>query len=117
MKAAGIARGFLALLITVAAVGCAPVVDVTKTSKGFHAPTNPNDVEVLMLKPDRKFVELGAISTYNWPMTETAKMHNALRAKSAPLGANAVIILGSGLVPGSGGSGILWVTGVAIRYE
>ncbi len=97
--------------------GCANV-DVTKTSKGFFEPTNPNDVDVLQTKPDRAFTELGSISSSGWAPQETAKLHNALRAKAAPLGANAVIILNSGLAPtGPYGSMQLWTTGVAIRYK
>lgn len=88
-------------------------VDVTKTAQGYHEPTNPDQVEILMTKPDRKFIELGTISTSQWSPRETAKMHNALRSKAAPLGAHAVILLNSGIDP----EGYLWSTGVAIRYQ
>jgi hypothetical protein len=96
--------------------GCAPNVDVTKTSKGFVSPTNPNNVEILHTKPDRKFTELGSLSTSGWAPRDTAKMHNALRAKGAPLGADAVIILQTGMTPIGYGQMQMWATGVAIKY-
>jgi len=42
-------------------------------------------------------------------------MHNAIRAKSAALGANAVILTDEGLNPGPFGTYLRWATGVAIR--
>jgi hypothetical protein len=97
----------LALIIC----GCA-TVDVTKTAQGYYQPTDPNNVEILMTKPDRKFIELAMVTTSHWPTGDTAKMHNSLRAKCAPLGADAVILLSSGI----DGSGQFWSSGVAIRY-
>ena len=91
--------------------GCA-TVDVTKTAKGYFAPTDPNKVEILVTVPARPFIELATVSTTNWNHDQTAKMHNALRAKSAPLGADAVILNSSGVLP----NGRLWSTGVAVRY-
>jgi uncharacterized protein (DUF2126 family) len=100
------------LLVATALAACA-TVDVTKTAKGYHEPTNPNDIEILMTKSDRAYIELATVSTSKWSQSETAKMHNALRAKCAPLGANAVILVNSGVTP----QGYLWSTGVAIRYK
>jgi hypothetical protein len=95
-------------------VGCASV-DVTKTAKGFHAPTNPNDVEILLTKPTRSYEELGTINAVGFLPSETAKMHNALRTKAAPLGANAVILTGQGMI--NDGWGIKqYVVGVAISW-
>ena len=76
---------------TVCFTGCQSV-DITKTAKGFHAPTNPNEVEILMTRPDKAYEELGTINATGFLPSETAKMHNALRAKAAPLGANAVVV-------------------------
>jgi hypothetical protein len=98
-------------------VGCTPNVDVTKTSKGFHEATNPNNVEVLHTRPDRKFTELGSLSTSGWASSDTAKLHNALRAKAAPLGADALIILETGMTPDGWGKMQMWATGVAIKYQ
>ena len=108
------------LLIGVLGLFCSAcsTVDVTKTSKGYFAPTNSNDIEILQTKPDRPFTELGAISTTGWAPSDTAKLHNALRSKAAPLGANAVIITSSGMTPtGAFGSMQMWSNGVAIRYR
>jgi hypothetical protein len=103
-------RGFC--LVTVLFVCGCQTVDVTKTAKGFYEPTNPNDVEILMTRPTRPYVELATISTTGWFPSDTAKMHNALRAKSAPVGADAVILANSGIDI----NGYLWCTGVAVRY-
>lgn len=94
--------------------GCA-TVDVTKTVKGYYDATRPDDVEILMTVPGRKYIELATVSTTNWDPKETAKMHNALRAKSAPLGAHAVVITQSGVVVVRN-TPKLWSTGFALRF-
>jgi hypothetical protein len=103
------------LVITAPLVGCA-TVDVTKTAKGFYPGTKADDVDILMTLPNRKFVELATVSTTKWDPKETAKMHNALRSKTAPLGAHAVIITGSGIVSGPYNAQWMWTNGVAVRY-
>lgn len=100
----------------VAVVGCASV-DVTKTGKGYYPRTNPNEVEILMTVPQRPYMELGSVTATNFRIREEAKLHNAVRAKSAPLGADAVIIQSQGIVPTGFGDGYRWATGVAIRYK
>ncbi|MBW7904881.1 MAG: hypothetical protein LC135_09745 [Phycisphaerae bacterium] len=105
----------VAVLLALTLTGCA-TVDVTKTAKGFFEPTRPDDVEILMSRPSRSFVELATVSTANWNTGETAKMHNAIRAKTAPLGAHAVVITDSGIVI-IRNSPKLWCTGFALRYE
>jgi len=92
--------------------GCGMQVDVTKTGKGYQAPTRPADVDVLMLGPSRPYTELGAVSVLRCLPTDVARMHNALRAKAAPLGADAVILINSGI----DANGDLWATGAAIGY-
>lgn len=91
--------------------GCA-TVDVTKTGKGYFPPSNPNNVDILMTVPPRSFVELGTVTVQNFKAQEEAKMHNAVRAKAAPLGANAVILQSQGINP----NGQRWAIGVAIHY-
>jgi len=94
--------------------GCAQV-NVTKTAKGYFEPTNPDEIEILVTVPgqQRPYVELATVTTYHWSTTDTAKMHNSLRAKCAPLGANAVILGSSGIDY----KGYFWASGVAIRYS
>ncbi len=92
--------------------GCASVT-VTKTAKGYFAPTDADDVDILMTIPNREFVELATVTTQRWSTKATAKMHNSLRAKCAPLGANAVILRDTGIDP----EGYYWATGVAIRFK
>jgi hypothetical protein len=105
----------LAILSVLLLSGCA-TVDVTKTAKGFYPATRPDDVDILVTVPDREYVELATVSTANWSPSDTAKMHNALRAKTAPLGTNAVVMNASGIVYVNN-SPRLWSTGVALRYE
>lgn len=101
--------GLMCMLLVVC--GCA-TVNVTKTARGYFEPTNPNEVDILMTKPERSFVEIATVTTAKWPPGNTAKMHNSLRAKSAPLGADAVVLLSSGIDL----NGHYWSSGVAIRY-
>jgi hypothetical protein len=101
-----------ALLVAASLVGCA-VVDVTKTAKGFHDKTDPNAVEILKTRPERSYEELGTVTASQFNPIETAKMHNAIRSKSAALGANAVILTEEGILP----NGRKWATGVAVRFK
>lgn len=99
----------------VSLVGCASV-DVTKTGTGYYAPTDPNKVDILKTRPDSKYVELGTLTVTGFDSKAVAKMHNAIRIKAAPLGAQAVIITEEGMVPEGFGTYSRWATGVAIRY-
>lgn len=106
------------------AVGCVDIeggmqVDVIKTAKGFDSPSKPDDIEILMLRPTKDYVELGAVTVSSCPLGDKARLFNALRAKSAPLGADAVVLqsaviynvdVGRVKVP------YLWATGAAIKY-
>lgn len=107
------------ILLTVAAplfIGCASV-DITKTGAGYFAPTNPNQVEILTTVPTKPYVELGTVTISGFQAKEEAKMHNAIRAKAAPLGATSVIIQSQGMIPKGFGTFERWATGVAIRYK
>ncbi len=101
----------LALVIS----GCASV-DITKTSKGFKAATNANAVEILKTIPTRPYNELGTVTVTGFATSEAAKMHNAIRAKAAELGADAVILTQEGIMPGFW-SAERWATGVAIGFK
>jgi hypothetical protein len=102
--------GMLCIIIMVCS--CAKVT-VTKTAKGFLSPTAPDNVEILVLIPKQDFIELATVVTQNWSTHDTAKMHNSLRAKCAPLGADAVILGSSGI----DANGYYWSSGVAIHYK
>ena len=97
-------------------VGCASV-DITKTGAGYFPPTNPNQVEILMTVPTKPYTELGTVTITGFDAKEEAKMHNAIRAKAAPLGATSVVIQTQGMVPAGYGQYQRWATGVAIRYK
>jgi hypothetical protein len=105
-----------AITISLALGACASV-DVTKTAKGFHKATDPSAVEILKTRPAKSFEELGTITVTGFDSGETAKMHNAIRAKSAPLGANAVILTEEGISRDGMFSYSRWATGVAIVYR
>lgn len=102
----------IVLLLLVSMVSACMSVDVTKTGKGYYAPTDPNEIDILSTRPDKPYVELATVTTRGHQPSAEAKMHNSLRAKTAPLGANAVIITNSGVDQ----NGLLWARGVAIRY-
>lgn len=97
-------------------ISCASV-NITKTGAGYFAPTDPNQVEILMTVPTRAYVELGTVTINGFDAGDEAKMHNAIRAKAAPLGASSVIIQSQGMIPKGWGQFDRWATGVAIRYK
>lgn len=116
MKKASVITAILVLaIVTVPLVGCSSV-DITKTSSGYYNPTNPNTIEILKTRPNRSYEELGTFTVTGFASTDTAKMHNAIRAKAATLGADAAIITEQGMLPAFGGYQ-QWATGVAIRYK
>ena len=101
--------------IGVVLAGCASV-DVTKTSKGFLQPTDPNNIEILKTVPSRSYEELGTVTVTGFDVEDVAKMHNAIRAKSAALGADAVILTQEGILSTTW-STKRWGIGVAIHYK
>lgn len=106
----------LILIASVVFTGCA-TVDVTKTAAGYYSPTDPNRVEILKTRPDRSYTELGTVTVTGFSSRDIAKMHNAVRAKAAPLGANAVVLIDEGMVPAGYGTYQIWASGVAIHYK
>ncbi len=95
--------------------GCA-TVDITKTAKGVRNPTNPAEVMILKTRPDKPYEELGVLTVTGFSPSQTAKMHNAIRAKSAPLGADAVIITDEGIYTDPWAGPVKYASGVAIAY-
>ena len=110
-------RFLTALTAIVLLAGCVASVDITKTSKGFYDPTNPNDIQILKTRPDQPYEELGTVTVTGFAPTEVAKMHNAVREKAAALGANAVILTEEGMILDGWGHMKRWATGVAIRFK
>lgn len=107
----------LLAIISLGFLSSCSTVDVTKTGRGYRPPTNPNAVEILMTVPSRPYEELGSLTVQGFQLREEAKMHNAIRAKAGPLGANAVIIQSQGIIPTGLGGGTRWATGVAITWK
>lgn len=109
------AKGLLAISI-IFGIGCANV-DITKTGSGYYEPTDANKIEILKTKPEKTYTELGTLTVTGFNSGDVAKMHNAIRQKAAPLGADAVIITEEGMVPEGFGTYTRWATGVAIKYK
>ena len=109
-------KTFSAAVVFFLLVGCASGVDVTKTAKGACSPTNPNDVEILLTRPEKSYEELGTVTANGFNTSYSADMYNAILAKVAPLGADAVILTSQGVRP-VGGANLMWAYGVAIRYK
>jgi hypothetical protein len=109
-------KNILVILILLALAGCASV-DVTNTTKGFYDRTDPNEVEILKTRPEKSYIELGTVTVTGFPPKKTAKMHNAVRSKSANLGAHAVILTDEGMEREPLAGLRRWATGVAIRYK
>lgn len=105
---------FASLLLT----GCG-TVEITKTGRGFHNPTDPNRVEILMTQPKRSYEELGVFQASGFTRHETAVMHNAIRTKAAELGANAALITHEGYNAGgtSTDERLRWAKGVALKLQ
>ena len=96
--------------------GGRPLPEGANVGYTLYDPMNSNDVEILKTRPDKPYVELGTVTATHYAPSESAVMHNAIRAKSAALGATAVILTEEGIIPGGFG-GRRWATGVAIRYK
>jgi hypothetical protein len=69
-----------------------------------------------LTRPEKSYEELGTLIVQGFRTSDTAKMHNAIRAKAAPLGANAVILTSQGIVKADWTT-TMWAQGVAIRYK
>ena len=107
----------LTLLVALPVVlGCSSV-EVTKTARGYFEPTDANQVDILKTIPDRKYTELGTVTVTGFAPDATARMHNEVRTKAAPLGANAVILTEEGIIQNGLGGVTRWATGVAVRYD
>jgi hypothetical protein len=103
----------LAVLVFFASLGCAVErINVTKTTKADYSPTDATDVEILLNRPERPFIELATVGVTGVNVNDTKKMHDTLRAKAASLGADAIVIMNQGIA-----KRYIWVTGVVIRYK
>ncbi len=96
-------------------VGCGTGIEVTRTTQATYTPTNPDDVEILLTRPEKPYEELGKVTVKDYNTSYRAEMYAAIRLKVAPLGADAVIVTDQGVRP-IGGAWLMWAYGVAIRY-
>ena len=72
---------------------------------------------ILKTRPEQSYEELGVLTVTGFSTSDTAKMHNAIRAKSAPLGADAVIITDEGIYTDPWVGPAKYASGVAIAYK
>ena len=108
---------YILVITTLLFVTACAKVNVTKTGQGFYEPTNPAQISIMKTVPEKKYTELGTVTVSGFSSVESAKMHNAIRAKAAGLGANAVILTEEGLIPTGWGNYDRWATGVAIHFD
>lgn len=93
--------------------GCSSNIQVTKTATAEYKATEPDQVQILMTKPDKPYVEIATVTATDQKPKETAKLHKELRAKAAALGANAVILTDTGIDEDKR----MWANGVAVRWN
>jgi hypothetical protein len=96
-----------------AAAGCSSTTAV-RTSETKYRSTNWRDVQVLTVRPERSFEEIGSLNTSGWKQKETKALYEDLRKQAAKMGANAVLITESGV---SGIKEEQWLRAAAIRYS
>ena len=115
------------LIFTTIITGCS----ILETSEATHItsgkaypPTNPNEVTILLEKPDKEYFTIGIVESRGMGLTNEDRdlklSIKALKAEAASIGANAVIIQSSqqqiASVSSSGTSTERRIKGIAIRY-
>jgi hypothetical protein len=105
----------LAVVTSMSLVSCA-TVDITKTASGYFAPKPASSVRILKTRPTNNYTEIATVDVNGFSPKQTAKMHNAIRSKAGPIGADAVIITDEGLIP-AGFSVKKYASGVAVKYR
>lgn len=111
------------IILTVAGVialtsGCVKkYIEVTKTTSGFHKPTDANLVKIVKSKPTREYEELGSVLTAGWEVPQSNSMYNGLRTKAAQIGADAVYIQSEGVSIDPNGASRRWAEGIAIKFK
>ncbi len=89
-------------------------IHLTQTHKYIYLPSRPSDVEVLLTVPqDRHYIELAALTVTEYEAAEVKDLYVELRERSAPLGAQGVIVLNQDIKP----DGTMWLTAVAVRWK
>jgi hypothetical protein len=108
-----------AILVGLAGVGVAgtlPACSSTtavRTGSTKHKSTNWRDVQVLTVRPERSFEEIGTLNTSGWKQKDTKKLYEDLRKQAAKMGANAVLVTETGV---AGLKEEQWLRAAAIRY-
>lgn len=105
----------LAVVASLSLASCA-TVDITKTGSGYFSPKSASSVRILKTRPSENYSEIATVDVQGFSPRQTAKMHNAIRAKAGPIGADAVIITDEGILQ-SGFSVVKYASGVAIKYK
>jgi hypothetical protein len=92
-------------------------VEVVPTATGVHEAKDPAEIEIIRMPPARSFEKLATVKAHRFRVDKADEMYRALRSKSAPLGADAVVIVDEGVMYAGHGYPERWVTGIAIRYR
>ena len=69
----------------------------TRTSRRLYQPTQSSHVEILFREPTRPFTVVGPVSSFGAPLAAENAMYRAVQKEAAELGADAVIVEGSGI--------------------
>ena len=69
----------------------------TRTSRRLYQPTQSSHIEILFREPTRPFIIVGPVSSFGAPLAAENAMYRAVQKEAAELGADAVIVEGSGI--------------------
>ena len=105
------------LVLSLLVLGACSSVDVTQTSRDFHDPTNPKEVEILRTVPQEDFQEVGTFTASGFKGNETSSMHETIRSEAAKVGGHAALIQDTGIIPQGFGSYDQWCSGVVLRFS
>ena len=86
----------IGLLCAVALPACT-MGSGTRTSRRLYQPTKSSDVEILFREPTKPFTVVGPVSSLGAPLAAENAMYRAVQKEAAELGADAVIVEGSGI--------------------
>ena len=69
----------------------------TRISRRLYQPTQATNVEILFRDPTREYTVIGPVSSFGAPIAAENAMYRAVQKEAAELGADAVLIEGSGI--------------------
>jgi hypothetical protein len=82
----------LPLLLVLIVSGCASSVEVTKLTPESYPASQPAQVEILKIKPDKPYAQIADVSAMQFPNSQSERRYAEMRAKAAKVGADAILI-------------------------